>query len=118
MEFLEHEVSEKGVTPDPEKIKAVINYSTPTNVKSVRQTLGSFGYYRRFISQYAVKAKPLNDLLKKDNPFVWGEKEEQSFQTLKDCLIKHTILIYPDFEKTFTLTTNASDFAIGAILSQ
>ena len=116
--FLGHVISENGVTPDPEKIKAVVNYPTPTNVKSVRQTLGFFVYYRRFIPQYAVKAKPLNDLLKKDHPFVWGEKEEQSFQTLKDCLIKHPILIYPDFEKIFTLTTDASDFAIGAVLSQ
>ena len=119
--FSGHVISEDGVKPDPEKIKAVIEFPTPRNVKNVRQALGFFGYYRRFIPEYTVKAKPLkplNDLLRKDQPFNWGEKQEESFQLLKQCLVNHPILLYPDFSRKFTLTTDASDFAIGAVLSQ
>ena len=97
--FSGHVISEDGVKPDPEKIKAVIQFPTPRNVKNVRQALGFFGYYRRFIPEYAVKAKPLNDLLRKDQPFNWGEKQEESFQLLKQCLVNHPILLYPDFSK-------------------
>ena len=97
--FLGHVISEDGVKPDPEKIKAVIQFPTPRNVKNVRQALGFFGYYRRFIPEYTVKAKPLNDLLRKDQPFNWGEKQEESFQLLKQCLVNHPILLYPDFSK-------------------
>ena len=116
--FLGHIISQDGVRPDPEMIRAVVEFPTPQNVKNVRQALGFFDYYRRFIPEYAVKAKPLSDLLKKNQPFIWGPEQEESFQTLKQCLVKHPILIYPNFEKKFTLTTDASDFAIGAVLSQ
>ena len=116
--FLGHIITPEGVKPDPEKIKAVIEYPTPKNVKNVRQALGFFGYYRRFIKNYAAKAKPLTALLQKEKPFEWKEEQEESFQTLKSCLINAPILVYPDFEKTFTLTTDASDHSIGAVLSQ
>ena len=116
--FLGHVITEDGVKPDPDKIKAVKDFPTPQNVKNIRQALGLFGYYRLFLPDYAVKAKPLTELLKKDQPFTWGPEQQESFDKLRNCLIRHPILIYPDFSKTFTLTTDASDIAIGAVLSQ
>ena len=115
--FLAHVIIHEGVKPVPEKIKAVIDYATPKNVKNITQALGFFGYYRRFIKDYATKAKPMSELLQKNQLFHWGPQKEDSFQTLKNCLITAPILIYPHFIETFTLTTGASDHPIGAILS-
>lgn len=70
--FLEHIISEEGVTMDPEKVKAVVSYSVPGTVKKVKSFLGLIGYYRRFIPQFAAMAKPLNNLTRKDVPFRKG----------------------------------------------
>ena len=63
-------------------------------------------------------AKPLTNLLKKDIPFAWREKEEESFQEFKEKLCTKPVLIFPDFSKPFIVTTDASGYAIGGILSQ
>ena len=116
--FLGHIVSEKGVEPDPGKIKAVKEFPQPKGVRNIREFLGLTGYYRRFIQDYAKIAKPLHELLKKDKEFNWEETQQTSFETLKERLCAHPILLFPDFDKPFTLTTDASDTAIGAVLSQ
>jgi len=67
--YLGHIIGEKGIKPDPNKIKAVTNFPTPRNPKHIKQFLGLVGYYRRFIPQFSKIAKPLTDLLKKDKPF-------------------------------------------------
>ncbi|CAB0040669.1 unnamed protein product [Trichogramma brassicae] len=116
--FLGHIVSEKGVEPDPRKVEAISNWPRPTNVKQIRQYLGTTGYYRRFIKDYARIASPLSNLTKKNKPFEWTEECETSFLTLKQHLCKAPILQFPDMNQKFTLTTDASDYAIGAVLSQ
>ena len=116
--FLGHIVSDKGVEPDPEKIKAVREFPQPKGVRNIREFLGLTGYYRRFIQDYARIAKPLHELLKKDKEFNWETDQQIAFETLKERLCAHPILLFPDFEKPFTLTTDASDTAIGAVLSQ
>jgi hypothetical protein len=116
--YLGHIITENGVKPNPEKIQAVVKYPAPTNVKTIKQFLGLLGYYRKFIKDFALLAKPLTYLLRKDIPFIWGPEQEKSFNNLKETLTKQPILQYPDYTKPFTLTTDASNFAIGAILSQ
>lgn len=116
--YLGHLITENGVKPNPKKISAIAEYPRPTNPKSIKQFLGLLGYYRKFINKFATIAKPLTYLLKKDVPFVWGLDQENAFQNLKSCLTREPILQYPDFTKPFALTTDASNFAIGAILSQ
>lgn len=93
-------------------------FPTPKNPKNIKQFLGLTGYYRRFIKNYSKIAKPLTDLFKKDKPFKWTEKQQKAFETLKDTLCKSPILQFPDFSKPFILTTDASGYAIGGILSQ
>ena len=124
-EFLRHEVTylghiigENGIRPDPQKISAVKNFPTPKNIKNIRQFLGLAGYYRRFISDFSKIANPLSNLLKKDVAFKWTDVTQEAFDTLKELLCKEPILQYPDFNRAFILTTDASDFAIGGILSQ
>ena len=116
--YLGHIISKDGVKPNPEKVKAVREFPRPRNLKNIRQFLGLTGYYRRFIEGYAEIAKPLSHLLKDNVPFIWGNSEEKSFQDLKELLITEPVLIFPDFSKPFSVTTDTSGYAIGGILSQ
>ena len=116
--FLGHQVTDNGILPDKSKFEIVMNYPIPQNADQVRSFVAFCNYYRRFIPDFAFLCIPLNKLLRKNEPFVWTENCQQSFDNLKSTLLKPTILQYPDFEKTFILTTDASDFACGAVLSQ
>ena len=116
--YLGHVISEHGIKPDERKVKAVLNFPEPTNVKEIKSFLGLSGYYRKFIESYSAKAKPLTNLLKKDTKFEWTEDCQKSFDSLKKSLCSEPILKYPDFSKPFILTTDASNKALGAILSQ
>lgn len=116
--YLGHIIGKNGVRPDPGKIDAVQNFPIPKNAKNIKQFLGLAGYYRRFIKNFSKIAKPLTNLLKKDINFKWSEREQESFNILRDALCQEPILQYPDFTQPFLLTTDASGTAIGAILSQ
>ena len=114
-----HVVSKSGVKTDPAKVQAVENMRKPTTVTQVRSFLGLSSYYRKFIKDYSKVAKPLFDLTKKDTRFIWDEECEISFQELKTRLITAPILAYPRANGSeFILDTDASAYAIGAVLSQ
>lgn len=124
-EFLRHEVTylghiigSEGVRPNPEKTAAVKNFPIPRTAKNVKQFLGLAGYYRRFIPNFSGLTKPLTNLLKKNVPFVWKTEQQEAFEHLKTLLCEQPILQYPDFSKPFILTTDASNTAIGGVLSQ
>ncbi|XP_025267772.1 uncharacterized protein LOC112639094 [Camponotus floridanus] len=116
--YLGHIISDKGVKPDPEKIRAVRDFPRPKHAKNIKQFLGLAGYYRKFIPNFSKLAFPLTELLKKDREFKWNPEQEQAFTTLRDSLCTQPVLQYPDFTKPFVLTTDASGYAIGGILSQ
>lgn len=116
--YLGHVITDKGVRPNPQKIDCVVKFPTPTNAKEIKSFLGLSGYYRRFVPNYGQIAKPLTSLLKKDVPFYWSDLCQESFDKLKAILTKEPLLQYPDFEQPFNLTCDASNFAIGCILSQ
>lgn len=116
--YLGHHISEKGVSPDPSKINCVKNYPRPQTVKELRSFVGLASYYRKFVPNFGKIAKPLHELFLKDAKFTWGAKQELAFCELKEILISRPLLQYPDFEKEFILTTDASGFAIGSVLSQ
>jgi hypothetical protein len=125
--FLGHIVGKDGIKMDPEKIKAIIKYPKPQTVKEIQSFLGGAGYYRRFIKNYSKIAKPLSDLTRgytrkhqntKNISDLWDEKCEKSFNKLKRKLTQKPILQYPDFTKEFIISTDASNYAIGAVLLQ
>ena len=118
VKFLGHTLSEQGIGLDQDKIEVIKNYPTPANVKELRGFLGVTGYYRKFVENYAEKARPLYALTKKDVQYKWDSQCEKSFQLLRQELISDKILVYPDFSKKFVLATDASDLGIGACLSQ
>ena len=80
--------------------------------------MGLAGYYRRFIKNFTQIAKPLTNLLRKEQPFVWDESAQTAFETLRDKLCEPTVLAHPHFEEKFLVTTDASGYAIGAVLLQ
>lgn len=106
----------KGLHQDNvEKIK---NARRPK--KKVKAFLGLTRYYREFIPNYAAKAVPLSDLLRKGQPnkVEWREAQERAYTTLKSELTYSPILRLPDVKKQFFLRTDASDVGIGAVLLQ
>ena len=116
--FLGFVVSSEGILPDPDKILAVKSFPVPKSVKDVRSFLGLCNYYRRFVEGFAKIASPLNRLTRKDVAFVWSPECETAFNSLKNRLCSPPILAYPDFERPFHLYTDASQSALGYILSQ
>ena len=91
--------------------------SAPTTKKAVRRFLGAVGYYSKFIQNYAFYARPLQKLTG-DVSFIWTKLHQSSFEHLRSCLQSRELLIFPDPNKPFLLTTDASDEALGGILSQ
>lgn len=116
--YLGHLITANGIKPDPSKYEAISKYPIPRNSDDVRRFVAFCNYYRRFIKNFAETANCLNDLLKKNTKFEWTEKCQLAFEALKNSLISPPVLQYPDFDRPFVLTTDASDFALGAVLSQ
>jgi RNase H-like domain found in reverse transcriptase/Reverse transcriptase (RNA-dependent DNA polymerase)/Integrase zinc binding domain/Integrase core domain len=116
--YLGHLVTKDGVKPNPDKIKCIENFPEPKNQKQIKSFLGLSGYYRRFIPNFAKISKPLTKLLQKDVQFNFDSECRKSFNELKQAIITSPILIYPNFDEPFILTTDASAYAIGAVLSQ
>jgi hypothetical protein len=106
------------VATHPSKIETISNWLTPTNVKELRSFLGMTGYYRRFVAQFGLISKPLTNLLRKGNLFVWTSETETTFQTLKKTLISALVLALPNFSIPFVVETDASAKGIGAVLQQ
>ena len=102
--------------PDPEKIRAVLNFPTAVTKKQVCAFLGLTGYYRKFIENYAAVVIFLTDLTKKSLPdyVQWATNCEVAFVTLKEVLCKKFVLSNPDFSRWFILQTDASDRGVGA----
>jgi hypothetical protein len=116
--YLGHIIGHTGVRPGEKRVKAVRDYPAPKTAQELKGLLGLAGYYRRFIPNFSKIAKPLTELLKKNTPYIWDDKTEKAFVTLKKLLTMEPLLPYPDFTKPFVLTTDASNDTIGVVVSQ
>ncbi|KAJ0585747.1 putative nucleotidyltransferase, Ribonuclease H [Helianthus annuus] len=116
--YLGHVISQLGVSTDTEKIVAIQKWPTPTSQTTLRGFLGLTGYYRRFVKSYSHIAGPLTDLLKGNQKFLWSAAAQVAFEKLKQAMVKLPTLTLPNFTFVFDVTTDASDYGIGAVLSQ
>jgi len=111
-------VSKNGVHVDPEKIKSIQEWPTPKSVGDIRSFHGLASFYRRFVPNFSTLALPLNELVKKNVAFTWGEIQEQVFVLLIEKFTMAPILALPDFSKTFELECDASGVGVGVVLLQ
>jgi hypothetical protein len=118
VEFLGHIVGADGIRPMQNKVAAVRDWKVPTTVSELRSFLGLVGYYRRFIPQHAKIALPLTKLTQSNTAYEWTEEQQTAFDKLKELLTTAPVLRMPDPTLPYTITTDASDYAIGAVLTQ
>lgn len=118
LRFLGHVVGRDGLRVDPDKIKTVREWPVPKDVQQVRQFLGLCNYFRKYIMGYAAIAAPMQDLVNKKAPWVWGDKQQQAFEALKHALTHAPVLVLPDFTKPFEVISDASLLGTGAVLMQ
>ena len=118
VKYLGHVISAEGVATDPEKISSVKDWPLPKNRKQVRSFLGFCSYYRKFVKNFAVLAKPLYNLTEENVKFFWSSECQQAFENLKRVLTCPPVLSFPSGEGQFILDTDASNHGIGAVLSQ
>jgi len=115
---LGHKISELGIELDKVNVEVIEKLSSPMNVKGIRSFLGHAGFYRRFIKGFSKIAKPLCNLLNKDTPFKFDKECVAAFESLKEKLTTAPIIIAPDWNYSFELMCDASDYVVGAVLGQ
>jgi hypothetical protein len=116
--YLGHIISRAGVATDLAKVEAVASWPTPITSKDLRGFLGLDGYYRKFVKNFGVIAKPLTTLLKKHVVFVWTSEHVTAFALLKSALSSALVLGLPGFTKQFAIETNAYGAGVGVVLIQ
>ena len=117
VEFLGYIVSCDGISMDQKKIQVVLGWIIPKTVCDVQCFLGFANFYWIFITNYSKIVAPLTRLTCKDK-LDWNCDAEKAFQLLKIAFTTAPVLVHPDFLKPFFMETDASDFALGAVLSQ
>jgi hypothetical protein len=85
-------VSPEGIAVDPDKVKEVLEWKLPMTVSEIRSFLGLAGYYRKFISNFSKITKPITELLKKGNKYVWSEACDEAFKHLKKLLTTSPVI--------------------------
>ena len=118
IDYLGHVLSAEGISPNPEKVRVIKEMKTPTTVRQIRSFLGTISYYRSYINHFSKIARPLTQLTKKNARFHWSTEANDSFEYLKDQLCKAPILAYPVIGQPYSLYTDASDYAVGGVLTQ
>ena len=127
VKFLGHVVSKEGISPDPDKTKAIREMPVPRSKDAMRSALGLFGYYRKFVKGYSKIAHPITEALKQhvalrydksNGDVIWDEAVLSAFETLRGHLLTSPILGHPDWSIPFEVHTDACKHGLGAVLCQ
>ena len=116
VEYLGHKFSKEGVHVLPTKVEAILKWPVPQTIKELESFLGLANYYRRFICDYATISAPLTGLRKKNVPFHWTAEHQKAFEALKEATSTAPVLTLPHATSMYSITTDASEVGIGAVL--
>jgi hypothetical protein len=120
--FAGYQISQNGIDTDAKKVEAIMSWLAPVTVGELRSFLGLAGYYRRFIEGFAYKSAKLHDLVNscigpKQMTLNWLEVHQMQFNAIEGTLTTAHILTTMDSDVDFILCTDASEYAIGAVLA-
>ena len=114
--FLGYSVSKEGIAPDPKHVEKIKKAKPPSNMKQLESFVGLAIFYGRMIPDFATKMLPLNKIRKEE--FRWDTEEQNAFENIKNELCANPLVQPYSLTKEATVTTDASEKAIGGILSQ
>ncbi|XP_063374893.1 uncharacterized protein K02A2.6-like [Cydia amplana] len=117
LEYLGYTINKHGLKKSPKKVDAIVNAPTPTNVASLQSFLGLVNYYRNFVPSASSLLSPLYQLLQKGSKWVWNTEHNDAFMAIKKHLSSDQLLAHYNPNATIILTTDASPYGLGAILS-
>jgi len=118
LNYLGHTVGGGELKIDPSKVAAIVSWPKPKSAIEVRSFLGVAQYWRKFISKFSSNVAPLHALTGLNKVFQWGGKHQKAFDTLKEKISTAPVLALPDLERPFEIQTDASDYAMGVVLTQ
>lgn len=118
LDFLGFRVSGEGISPGSRKTLAISHFPMPQNVHDVRRFLGLTSFFRRFVKNFSIIARPLTDLLRSKFEFKWGDEHTEAFNILKEKLIERPVLALYDAKLETELHTDASKYGVAGILLQ
>ncbi|XP_075724095.1 uncharacterized protein LOC142766130 [Rhipicephalus microplus] len=116
--YLGHVFTTQGLSLEPDRVQVILDMPAPSNSKELKVFLGTMNYVQRFIPRMSVLTAPLRTLLRKKIAWVWTEKEQCSFNELRQALVTAPVLAYFDPKKPVTLSVDASHMGVGAVLIQ
>ena len=117
VEYLGHQISEKGLQPTAQKLKAIVEAPAPNNVSQLKSFLGMINYYSKFLPYLSTQLAPLYSLLQKNQTWKWGKDQQQAFDEAKQLLTSSQVLAHYDSQKDLLLACDASPYGVGAVLS-
>lgn len=115
--FLGHKVDATGLHPVQEKVQAIKEAPTPSNVTELKAYLGLLNYYNKFLPKLSTVLAPVHKLLKKETKWKWGEAQQAAFEKSKEMMQSAEVLVHYDPEKDIVLSCDASPYGVGAVLS-
>ena len=116
--YLGHIIAPDGIRTDTSKIEAIMNIKEPINLKHLKSFLQTCSWFRKFVPNFSEVAQSLTKLTRKNESWKWGTEQRNAFNELKHRLTTAPILIQADYQKPFILRTDASNYALGAVLLQ
>ncbi|GFX11413.1 retrovirus-related Pol polyprotein from transposon 17.6 [Trichonephila clavipes] len=118
VKYLGFWITQKEIEVDPEKVASILDIPPPKNVKELQSFLQACSWFRRHIQDFAKISRPLSYLTKKKVQWQWGFDQQNAFQTLKKCLTTPPVLKQADGTQPYIIRTDASNYALGAVLLQ
>ena len=117
MGFLRVIIGEDRIRMEKEKVQRVMEWPVPKSVKDVQKFLRLANYYRQFVKDFAMIAKPLHKMMRKEKKWNWGEKQQRAFEKLKERFMTEPVLVIPNLDKEMRVEVDVLDFATGGVLS-